>query len=93
MKITYDASSVPTTIINHVFQLEIGHGEETEYVEVELEETKNQGEHSRFTLVDTGTVDEELFDAIQMSSDELTEKLIEELKKQKHRAPTMNLPR
>ena len=83
MKISYDASSVPVTVTNHVFQLQIGHGEFAEEIEVELEERRDDGEpHGRFVLVDNGNVDEELLEAIQMSSDELMEKLIEELKRQ-----------
>ena len=83
MKIHFDASSSSVTITNHVFQLEVGHGDFTEEVEVELEERRNEGEcRAHYLLVDNGNVDQELLDAIQMSSDELRERLVEELKRQ-----------
>ena len=82
MKIVYDASSFPAVVTNHVFQLQIGHGEFSEMVEVELEERKVSGRKPSFALADNGVVDDELLEAIQMSGDELTKKLIEELKKQ-----------
>lgn len=78
MKIHYDHATTAVSRI-HAFQLEIGHGEWTENVDVRVREY-SIGAPKRFELADA--LHPELLEMLQMSSDELLLKLTEELKGQ-----------
>jgi hypothetical protein len=78
MKVHYDYGATAVSRI-HALTLTIGHGEWKEEIPVRVREN-TVGAAKRFEWA--GTVDPELLDALQMSSDELLLKLTQELKRQ-----------